>query len=220
LPGDVTAVSSARRTLPPTRSSASIGRLQEPAAVTLPTLPARLARVFALLALLAAGGATIAADRELIAAIQASEFGVARTLPAPPPSVAELKFREFFRMPVGPRGLEPSERLLALDGKKVRIVGFMVQQELPAPGRFILAPMPIQMSDDEDGLADDLPPNVVFVHYQAPGDAPLPFLPGLLQFTGTLEVGALDEGDGRVSTVRLRLDAPASEALVRLGSLR
>jgi hypothetical protein len=143
-----------------------------------------------------------------------SEFAVPQVLAAPPAGVVDLRFRDFFRMPVGPKGLEPSEKLRALDGKKVRIVGFMVQQEQPTANRFILTHLPVSMSEDEDGLADDLPPNVVFVHAQHTPEMPLKHLPGLLQFSGTLSVGPKEEADGRVSSVRLLLDRPASEALL------
>src|SRR5436190_3112155 len=49
----------------------------------------------------------------------------------------ELKFEDFFASPVGPRGLEFTEKVRSLDGKRVRIVGFMVRQEKPSPGVFI-----------------------------------------------------------------------------------
>jgi hypothetical protein len=48
-------------------------------------------------------------------------------LPAPPEGVSDLFFDEFFKLPVGPKGLEMTERLTSLDGKRVRILGFMVK---------------------------------------------------------------------------------------------
>jgi hypothetical protein len=38
------------------------------------------------------------------------------TLPALPAEIADLRFRDFFVMPAGPRGLEMTPQLLALDG--------------------------------------------------------------------------------------------------------
>jgi hypothetical protein len=141
-------------------------------------------------------------------------FTVPQALGAPPAGVTDLRFRDFYRMPVGPKGLEPSHLLAALNGKKVRMVGFMVHQEQPIANRFILAHLPVSMSEDEDGLADDLPPNVVFVHVQHAPELPLIHLSGLLQFSGTLSVGPVEEVDGRVSGVRLLLDSDVSEALL------
>jgi hypothetical protein len=151
------------------------------------------------------------------AAVVASPFGVQGELAAPAPGVADLKFRDFFRLPVGPRGLAPSAKLQALDGKRVRLLGYMVDREQPAPGLLILAPLPVSIAEIEDGPADDMPAAVAYVHFDGPADRALPYLPGLLQFTGTLSVGAREEADGRVSVVRLQLDAAASRALRQLG---
>jgi hypothetical protein len=41
----------------------------------------------------------------------------------------------------------------------------------------------------------------------------VPYLPGLIKLTGILQVGFEQEIDGRVSTVRLLLDAPISKEL-------
>ncbi len=146
-------------------------------------------------------------------------FEVTQSLGKPAAGVSDLQFRDFYRMPVGPKGLEPSAKLLALDGKRVRIVGFMVHQEQPITNRFLLTHLPVSMSEDEDGLADDLPPNIVFVHTQHASEQPLKHLSGLLQFTGTLSLGAKEEIDGRVSTVRLLLDNFTSETLVKVSQV-
>src|SRR5262245_31299945 len=47
-------------------------------------------------------------------------------LPPPPPGVHQLKFSDFFKFPIGPLGLEVTEELKDLDGRTVRIMGFMV----------------------------------------------------------------------------------------------
>ncbi len=146
-------------------------------------------------------------------------FTVPQALGAPPAGVTDLRFRDFYRMPVGPKGLEPSQQLVALNGKKVRMVGFMVHQEQPIANRFILAHLPVSMSEDEDGLADDLPPNVVFVYVQHSPERSLTHLSGLLQFSGTLSVGPQEEVDGRVSNVRLLLDSAVSEAFLTVSPL-
>src|SRR5262245_11529790 len=84
-------------------------------------------------------------------------------LPKLPPDVTDLKFHEFFTMPVGPRGLEPTEKLLSLNGQRVRVVGYMAQQEAPVAGLFHLTPLPVALGEEDESLADSLPPSTVFV---------------------------------------------------------
>ncbi len=123
------------------------------------------------------------------------------------------------KMPVGPKGLEPTERLLSLDGKRVRMVGYMVKQEVATPGMFILAHTPLALGDEDESLSDDLPATAVFVHLQGQGtSAAVPYVPGLIQLTGVLNVGAQDELDGHVSSYRLLLDAVPTKALVAMNS--
>jgi hypothetical protein len=131
-------------------------------------------------------------------------------LPSPPAGVTELKFSDFFVAPVGPRGLEFTKKLRDLDGKRVRILGYMVQQENALPGAFILSPYPAQIHDHDNALADSLPPAVVHVTVPTNPDKPVPFSPRLLLLTGTLSVGNKTEPDGRMSRVRLAADAPAT----------
>lgn len=123
-----------------------------------------------------------------------------------PEGMTDLKFREFFQLPVGPRGLEPTEKLTSLAGKRVRIVGFMAHHETPMADTFILSPVPVTLGDEDESLADDLPVSVIFVHSAQSKGRPIPFFPGLLRLTGTLSVGPHEEADGHVSTVRLQLD--------------
>ncbi len=131
--------------------------------------------------------------------------------------VTDLKFGEFFKMPIGPRGLDPSEKLLSLAGKRVRIVGYMVRQETPAAGVFMLVPLPVALGDEDEALSDDLPASTVFVHVgqaaQSESSKPVPHYAGLLRLTGTLSLGSFDEPDGHVSTVRLQLDSELVQAL-------
>lgn len=135
-------------------------------------------------------------------------------LPPPPPGVTDLKFREFFKLPIGPHGLEPAEKLTSLAGQQVRVVGYMARQETPTAGFFVLAPLPVALGDEDESLADDLPASVIFVHAAAPDDRPLPYFSGLLRLTGTLNLGAFEESDGHVSSVRLQLDPELTQAMV------
>ena len=125
-----------------------------------------------------------------------------------PAGVVELKFEELFKRPVGDRGLEPSEKLAALDGKRVRIVGYMVQQPTVPLGSFLLAPLPTSISDEDEPMADDLPPSTIGVVLPASSKKPVPALHGLVQVTGVLHVGAfVDAPSDRVCAVQITLDA-------------
>lgn len=125
----------------------------------------------------------------------------------------ELHFTDFFAQPIGPRGLEPSARLLAAHGKPVRLTGFMVRRELPQAGSFLLTPVPITMAEHADGEADDLPPSAVTV-ILATGqrDRLVAFQPGPMTLTGRIEFGAAEDATGRVSWLRLHLDPAALAA--------
>lgn len=136
-------------------------------------------------------------------------------LPPPRAGVTSIKFGEFFLMPIGPFGLEPTEKLMALNGKPVRLVGYMVKEETPTAGRFLFSPLPVSLGDEDESLSDDLPATTVFVHLQGSKNQGTPYFGGLIQLTGILEVGARDEADGRVSSVRLMLDPQVSKQILR-----
>jgi hypothetical protein len=123
----------------------------------------------------------------------------------------DLRFRDFFASPIGPRGLEMTAALKAADGKRVQLTGYMVAQEDAPTGHFFLTPLPLRMSEHADGDADDLPPSTVLV-VMPTRDAghTLSHTPGLLRLTGVLKVGRHQMDDNRVVWVRLLLDAPGS----------
>ena len=135
---------------------------------------------------------------------------------SPASGAAILKFHELYKLPIGARGLEPAEKLLSLAGRQVRMLGYMARQETPTSEFFILSPLPVSLSDEDESLADDLPASVVFVHVDLPDDRPLPYSPGLLQVTGRLEIGAVEESDGHVSSIRLQLDRKSSQAMAAI----
>lgn len=121
-----------------------------------------------------------------------------------------VSFDQFFRRPVGPRGIELSDELRAADGQWVSLSGYMVARERPQPGRFLLAPRPVQMSEHADGEADDLPPATVTVWLsESQRDRMVAPQRGLLTLVGTLSVGRAEDVGGRVSWVRLMLPGDA-----------
>jgi hypothetical protein len=146
-----------------------------------------------------------------------STLGVNGKLKPAPAGVTDIKFSELFHMPIGPKGLEPTEKLQSLDGKRVRFVGYMVKQERAFTDYLILTPTPVEMGDEDESLSDDLPATAIFVHL-APGTAAkaLPNVHGLMQLTGTLRLGSHEEPDAHVSSIRLELDAPTSRQLAKL----
>lgn len=122
----------------------------------------------------------------------------------------ELHFAGFFRQPIGPRGLELSEALRAADGREVRLSGYMVVQEEPQAGRFLLTPRPLRMSEHADGDADDLPPNTVTVLLDpTQRDRIVAAQSGRLTLIGRLAVGRAEDETGRVSWFRLQLGPEA-----------
>lgn len=178
----------------------------------MPNPPALSLSFFLLAAGLAVSPSALARGLGWQADALAVQLAGVERLPPPPEGVAELKFSEFFNSPAGPLGLEPTAKLRSLDGRRVRLLGFMVRQAKPSPGIAILAPFALATNEYEYGLADDFPPNVVFVEVPRFADLAVPFTPGPLLLTGTLELGRREEADGRVSLVRLRLDAePVAE---------
>ena len=87
--------------------------------------------------------------------------------------------------------------------QRVRMIGYMVQQEPLPTSSFLLAPLPVQISDEDEPLADDLPPSTVSVIVPGAETKSIRSLPGLIQITGVLHVGAHGwrpngrAGDGR-----------------------
>jgi hypothetical protein len=138
----------------------------------------------------------------------------AHELPPLPRGVTELRFSEFFVSPVGERGLELTEKLKALDGKRVRILGYMVREEHAQQGSFLLTPVPVQLHDHDSALADDLP--CATARVMVPGHRPVLYTPQFLLLTGTLSLGNREEPDGRISLVRLTLDISAIRKPTRL----
>lgn len=123
--------------------------------------------------------------------------------------ITDLKFNEIYKMPVGARGMEPSSKLLSLNNKRVRIVGYMAKQETPTPGLFIMSPLAVNMGDEDDKFADDMPANSIFVHVEN-NEAMVKYVPGLIHLIGVLNVGNANEIDGRISYVRVKLDPALS----------
>jgi hypothetical protein len=124
-------------------------------------------------------------------------------------SITDLKFSEFFLNPVGPTGLQLTDKLKDLKGRRVRILGYMVRRENKIPGTFLLTAIPVQLHEDHYGLGDDLPAATLVVTDPVNRDNVIQHTAGLIVLSGILDVGNREESDGRISVVRLTLDSPA-----------
>jgi hypothetical protein len=133
---------------------------------------------------------------------------ISSSLGAPPPPVdagspvPTLSVRELTEPVPRGGGLAPTGRARALDGSRVRLLGYMARQEEPSPGGFWLTSRPVECDEGGGGTAD-LPPGSVRV--LLPGEAPAP-IDGPIAVTGTLEVGNRGGEGGPPSAVRLRVD--------------
>jgi hypothetical protein len=125
-----------------------------------------------------------------------------------------LLFSDFYHQPIAPTGPEMKSTLRQADGRVVRIAGYMVKQEAPSLGRFMFAARPVSMSEHADGDADDLPAALVTVYLDPEQkDWIATHKSGLIALTGLLNVGRLEESDGRVSWVRMHLTPEATRGM-------
>ena len=123
-----------------------------------------------------------------------------------------ISFKEFFDPTAS--DLEPSAKLLAASGKRVRLTGFMAQMENSPLGAFYLCPSPVFCDEAGAGTAD-LPPERVLVLVASAAGKKISFIRGPLDLTGILELARREEPDGSVSFIRLILDKPASTPITR-----
>lgn len=137
---------------------------------------------------------------------EAPELGAPRDSATP----LTLRLTDFFQLPVGAKGLVVSEQTRQAQGQQVRLVGYVVQQEVATLGQFFLTPRPVLMSQHADGEADDLPPATVLVSLAPEQQAwAVAQARGLVEVTGTFDTGRKEEADGRVSWFRLQLGPDA-----------
>ena len=122
---------------------------------------------------------------------------------------APLAFKDFFRPDAG--RLQPSERLLALDGQRVRIQGFMARMEDGPAGAFYLASHPVNCDEGGAGTGD-LPPDAVLVTVPWAAGVEIPFLAGPREVVGVLHLGAATRPDGTPARIRIVLDSPTAKS--------
>ena len=122
---------------------------------------------------------------------------------ATPP--AALDFRQVFvQTQAGPR-IAPAVE--ALRGKRVKLVGYMVEMEDAPLGAFYLARRP-SFADESGAGTGGLPPHAVRVELPHLAGQEVQFQAGPIEAVGRLEVGRAVDADGRVSWLRLVVDPP------------
>jgi hypothetical protein len=127
-----------------------------------------------------------------------------------------LEFQSFFKMPMGAKGFEVSEKVLQASGQKVRLTGFMVKNEIPTPGAFILSPRPVQMSEHADGDANDLPASVCWVYLDTSQKSwVVPHISGPVTVEGLFSFKRVEAADGSVAWFHLKL-APDAISVVHI----
>ena len=131
--------------------------------------------------------------------------GVCAVQAAAPTPPVPLSFSEM--LVPSPTALQPSPKLLAMNGKRVRLSGYMVKTAESLLGAFYLTQHPTFCDEEGAGTAD-LPPACVRVVVRGAKNRLLSFVGRPLIVTGILEVGPKTEPDGQVSHLRLILDGP------------
>ena len=125
------------------------------------------------------------------------------------PPAQDLAFREFFEPTA--RELRPTPKLQSLQGRRVRLLGFMVLSEQPPLGGFFLSSHPIVATESGGGTAD-LPPETVFVVVPAAAGKTVPHLAQPVVVEGVLQFGSHSSDDGQVSSIRVVLDGPIPDS--------
>jgi hypothetical protein len=82
----------------------------------------------------------------------------------------------------------------------------MAQLEDGPRGAFYLASRPVS-GDESGGGTADLPPDVVRVTVRSLAGAEVPYVPGPIEISGVLQLGTEVDEEGRVSRIRIVLDA-------------
>ncbi len=143
-----------------------------------------------------------------LAVVLAAFLSASADAPSPtqasPTKAARIELRDL--VAPGAR-LAPSSKARALQGKRVRLEGFMAQMEEPPRGAFYLTSHPVRCDEGGAGTGD-LPPDSVRVVVRNATSQEIPFYPGLLEVSGVLVIGNEADDAGRTSFFRLVLDRP------------
>jgi hypothetical protein len=117
-----------------------------------------------------------------------------------------LSFDDLLLRPIGPYGIEIGPKAKNMQGQIVQLRGFMVKSEDHKSGQFYLSPMPIQLNEHADGLANDLPASAVLVKFDPSQSSWMAsHQPGSILLEGILHIGRHEDTQGNVSWFQLLL---------------
>ena len=101
-------------------------------------------------------------------------------------------------------------RLQSLNGRVVKLAGYVAASEQPLHGAFYLCPVPVFLDEGGAGTGD-LPPDSVRVTVAGRPGWMAPPAPRPIEVVGRLDLGYREDTDGQVSWVRLTVEpAPAA----------
>lgn len=131
---------------------------------------------------------------------------LARLDPAIVARYSELSFTNIFITPAGPTGLAYTDEIRKLEGKPVRMTGYMVRTVNKDPDAFMFTRFPVATFFEEYGIVDDVPPNFAVALLKPREGMGSAWQPFAVTVFGQLELGSRNEQDGRISYVRIRSD--------------
>jgi len=104
-------------------------------------------------------------------------------------------------------GARVAPEVEALEGCRVRVTGFMAKMEEYVPrGALYLTRVPIETEEGGAGTGD-LPPGALRVEIPRLAGDEIEWIPGPIEAVGVLQVGRVEDEEGRVSWLRLVVDA-------------
>ena len=103
--------------------------------------------------------------------------------------------------------LKPSEKLLRLNGQRVRIRGYMAEFETPTKGYFYLTPRRVHCDESGNGTGD-LPVESIRVKAAKQPQREWPHIPAIIEVVGVIAIGpdATADEAGNYAAVRLLAD--------------
>lgn len=150
---------------------------------------------------------------------QNQRFVLRPQLPPPPEGVVDFSLTELLIASRTGSGVDYSPRAKELDGKMVRINGYMVRQASPIPWAILFSPVPQSAHEREYFLCDDLPISTIHVFFPKSAQPIVPFHPEMVAIIGRLELGGRSEADERTSLARLFVKPGQKEPMVSVSHL-
>ena len=178
-----------------------------------------VAVALAILTLGHAGAAELVEGQSSATNRQYQRFVLRPQLPPPPDGVADFSLTELLVASKTGSGVDYSSRAKELDGKMVRINGYMVRQASPIPWAILLSPVPQSAHEREYFLCDDLPISTIHVFFPKNAQPIVPFHPEMVAIIGRLELGGRSEADERTSLARLFVKPGQTEPMVPVSHL-